>query len=366
MKKKVLTLIFASLVLGSAAADSNGEITILSYNVWHGIDGRGIFKMGEYETKADRRARYDLLVPGLREINPDIIGIQEANKVGPYSRRLARAIGHKAVWRVGNSGVRLFGLGIPVNFMEGLAVLARQDHKIEYLGGKRLSGKGIQSKLLSLHTDEVRYIMAARVYIDGKPIIVFNAHTHFSLILSDETTANLDSFIAQGLIDSARRAAILEELEKSHDWTENDIRGAAEFIKEITRKHDHPYVVLGDFNTTLESEALSEMVRELGLLDTYRLKNPDKDGFTWDPGRNPNTWFDGADHWASGKPKTDSALLTADFDMTNPRRIDFIFLSVHFSPEMILSADLLFNEPVNGRFISDHFGVKAVLKGIPD
>jgi hypothetical protein len=47
------------------------------------------------------------------------------------------------------------------------------------------------------------------------------------------------------------------------------------------------------------------------------------------------------------------------------RRIDFIFLSYQFEPDMIKSVDLLFTQPTDGLFASDHFGLKEVLKKLP-
>jgi endonuclease/exonuclease/phosphatase family metal-dependent hydrolase len=58
--------------------------------------------------------------------------------------------------------------------------------------------------------------------------------------------------------------------------------------------------------------------------------------------------------------------LEADFDLATPRRIDFIFLSNHFAPEDIKSSRLVFAEPIDGVFVSDHFGVEVVVEGIPE
>jgi len=47
------------------------------------------------------------------------------------------------------------------------------------------------------------------------------------------------------------------------------------------------------------------------------------------------------------------------------RRIDFIFLAYQFEPNMIKEADLLFTEPTDGLFASDHFGLRVVLDRLP-
>ncbi|RPI91906.1 MAG: hypothetical protein EHM32_09905, partial [Spirochaetales bacterium] len=336
------------------------------YNVWHGIDGKGTLKMGEYEPAAVREKRYTLLVAGLKEMNPDIVGIQEANRVRSYARKLARDIDREAVWKVGNSGIKLFGLGLPVNFSEGLAVLAKKEYKNELLSSKRLSGGGIQREYFSSHLSEVRYAIAARVYIENKPLIVFNVHTHFGLIPDETTRGKIDDMIARAEISYESKAALLKEIDEGHQWTESDILALLAFVKQTVKKHDHPYIIMGDFNTTLKSEALRKLIAELGLIDPWAIKNPGQKGYTWDPTVNPNTKHDGSPYMADGKtPKSGIDALEAEFDRTSPRRIDFIFLSKHFGTESVKSARLIFNEPVDGAFVSDHIGVEVVLHGMP-
>jgi len=365
--KRILSCLAALVAAVLIAAPTTpGDIKIVDYNVWHGINGKGTLKMGEYETPEARAERYAGLVAGLKGMDPDVIGIQEANRVRPYSKRLARDIGRDAVWKVGNSGIKIFGLGFPVNFSEGLAVFARKGSGLELLASKRLSGGGIQREWFSAHLQEVRYAIAARVRVADRPLVVFNVHTHFGLIPDETTRGKIDGMIARGELTLEHRASLLKEIDEEHRWTENDILALLAFIKETVKKYDHPYIIMGDFNTTLKSEALRKLIAELGLVDPWAIKNPGKPGYTWDPTVNPNTKHDGSPLQADGKtPKSGIDLLEAEFDRTVPRRIDFIFLSGHFRPELVKSARLIFNEPVNGRFVSDHIGVEVVLYGMP-
>ena len=151
-----------------------------------------------------------------------------------------------------------------------------------------------------------------------------------------------------------------------HNRTEQDILKLLEFVKRIIHKYDYPYVIMGDFNTTLQSGALSRMVGELKLLDPFRIKNPQANGYTWDPHQNTNTAFDGSKFWADGKTLRDPLQrLTAEFDAGTPRRIDFIFLSPHFNTDMIQQSNLVFTEPSDDLYVSDHFGVQVVVKELP-
>lgn len=341
-------------------------INLVTINVWFGMDGRGVYKIGDYENQARKNARFTALISSLKEINPDVVAIQEANQLPGYARKIARTLDYDAVWKVQNSGVKIMGFGIPVNFTAGNVILAKKDHFLKYLSSHRLSGRGIQFNCFSVHFKEMRNAMAAMVEIDGHPILFFNTQTHFSLILQEKWERTVDSMFDRRQITAHEKKAIKKHMRASHNRTEQDIFKMLEFIKQITQKYDYPYVVMGDFNTTLKSEAMASMVSELGLLDPFRIKNPDVNGYTWDPQRNTNTAFDSSYFWADGKtPRNPLKRLTAEFDANTPRRIDFIFLSKHFSADMIQQANLIFDAPVDNLFISDHFGIQVVLKELP-
>ena len=123
---------------------------------------------------------------------------------------------------------------------------------------------------------------------------------------------------------------------------------------------------MGDFNATVESSEMAELITELDLLDTYAVKHPDQSGFTWDPGKNSNTGYDASPFWANGiTPRDPLNKLEAQFDRDMARRIDFVFLSYQFNPNMIKDVGLVLNRSTNGLFTSDHFGLQVVLKQLP-
>jgi endonuclease/exonuclease/phosphatase family metal-dependent hydrolase len=123
---------------------------------------------------------------------------------------------------------------------------------------------------------------------------------------------------------------------------------------------------MGDFNTTADTREIIDLVGELNLLDAYGVRNPQKKGYTWDPGKNTNTRYDASLFWVGGvTPKDPFNRLKAEFDGNMARRIDFIFLSYQFEPDMIKKARLIFTEPTDGLFASDHFGIQVVLNRLP-
>ncbi len=341
-------------------------IKLVNINVWFGMDGQGWWKIGDYETPQRKDARLQGLVSGLKALDPDVIAIQEANKLPAYAAKIARTLDYDAVWKVQNSGIKVLGIGIPLNFTAGNVILAKKNHHLKYITSRRLSGKGYVGNYFSFHFKEMRNAMVARVKIAGRPILIFNTQTHFSLIWEQKWEKTVDDLLACGTITLRQHKKMKRNLLDSHNRTEQDIAGMLDFIKQVVKKYDYPYLVAGDFNTTLQSEALKQMVSELKLSDPYQIHNPDTNGYTWDPRRNTNTAFDGSKFMADGKTLRDPLhRLSAQFDAGTPRRIDFIFLSQHFNTDMIQRANLVFTEPVDDLYVSDHFGVEVVLKELP-
>ena len=345
----------------------NQTVTLADINVWFGMDARGWVRFGEYESSARRRSRYKILAAGLKNLQPDVIAIQEANRLPGYATRLANEIGYDVVWKTTNSGIKLLGRGIPTNFSAGNAILAPKHNRLKLLGAERLSGRGLQFKYFSFHFTELRDALAARVMIGQQPVIIFNTQTHFSIASNPKWKRQLDQFIESYQLAPAQQDKLLADIQKGRERRRNEILRLVAFVKKITGLNDYPYVIMGDFNTTADSPAMSHLIEELKLQDAYRIKNPLKSGYTWDPVRNTNTRFDASPFWADGiTPKDPLNRLAADFDGRMPRRIDFIFLSYQFDPNMIQEADLLFAEPTDGLFASDHFGLRVALSRLPE
>ena len=103
--------------------------------------------MGEYEHHPDRR--YELLVSEIRNLDPDILAIQEANPLPYYVERLAADLNYQAIYRVALGGIRFGSFGIPTNMREGQAILVKKPWTITKLGRKRLSGGGIATNWFS-------------------------------------------------------------------------------------------------------------------------------------------------------------------------------------------------------------------------
>jgi len=341
-------------------------INLVNMNVWFGMDARGYLRFGECESRARRRARFNILTEGLKNLRPDVIGIQEANILPGYAKKLSDAIGYDAVWKTTNSGIKFLGWGIPANFAAGNVILAPQGCGLQFLGSERISGRGLQLKNFSFHITELRDVIAAMATIRDQPIIIFNTQTHFSVIWNQRWEIPLNNLIDSYQLAPRKRDKLLKKIQKSQTRRRKEIFRLIAFVKKITGIYDYPFVIMGDFNTTADSSEILHLINELNLRDAYRIKNPGKPGYTWDPGRNTNTGYDASLLWADGATCKDPLnRLEAQFDAKMARRIDFIFLSYQFEPNMVKEADLIFTAPTDGLFASDHFGIQVALNRLP-
>ena len=217
------------------------NITLANINVWFGMDARGRVKFGEYESSAVRRSRFNILVADLKNLQPDVIAIQEANKLPGYARGLADKLGYDVVWKTTNSGIKLLGRGIPANFAAGNAILAPKHNKIKFLAAERLSGKGLQYKNFSFHFTELRDAIAARITIDHQPVIIFNTQTHFSVVSNPKWKKQLDQFIESYQLAPGQQKKLLADIQKGWNRRKGEILRLVAFVKKIIRQNLMPY-----------------------------------------------------------------------------------------------------------------------------
>jgi len=153
--------------------------------------------------------------------------------------------------------------------------------------------------------DYGRYFLWAEFEAAGEKLLFFN--THFSWKLED----------------GASRKRQAGELVK--------------FIRDTAK--ETPAVLAGDLNAPPDSEEIQRLIREGNFTDVFQLLNPHEKGFTWD---NRNPYAAGANH-----------------DLPD-RRIDQILVRGQgkcLGQPYVCS--LVFTEPQDGVWASDHFGVLA-------
>jgi endonuclease/exonuclease/phosphatase family metal-dependent hydrolase len=356
MRRVLVFLLFGMLWASSIQA---GELIIITINVWSGLDYKGTFKVGEYESKAIREKRYAILVRQLRDLNPDIIALQEANKLPRYASRLARDLGMEWIYSVGLGGMRMGCLGIPVNLKEGDAILAKPEWLLKRVGAVRLSGKGIISDVISFHFSESNQAIVGRIVTDQGPVYIINVHAHAGLDEDVYWSETMDSLITSGEYSASNCQEAIQTIDKDVQWRQAEIK---KLLNWISRKlpTDAPVVLMGDFNASPDQLEI-KWIRDKGFLDTYAEMNDSSSArFTWDPELNLNIQR----YYTLSSPDTRLRLIERlrEENQKRPKRIDYIFFRPGNMPVEIVESRIVLDKPVNGRHVSDHFGVMTRIR----
>jgi endonuclease/exonuclease/phosphatase family metal-dependent hydrolase len=186
-------------------------------------------------------ARLDLVTEALRELDPDVIALQEASwsrSRGEIASRLAGRLGLNHTYAP--SSMRVFdtswfnrAASLLMDFSEGPAILSRfpivrsETHKLPRCG-RRL---------------DPRVLLHVELLTPGGTLPVFSTHTSGHACHAEAV------------------AALVRE-----------------------RRGDLPGVLMGDLNAVESSAAITGLVTEAGLVDAFRAANPDAPGFTvWQP-----------------------------------------------------------------------------------
>lgn len=316
---------------------------LMTINVWSGLTYRGLLKMKYYETRARREARYQALLASIREQQPDVIGLNEANPCPHYLKRLARDLGYDYCYHMGVSGVRLGRCGFPVNFREGDAILARKSLKLRYRGRKHLGGEGVVRNLFSWHTYDLTQLVLATVSVEGQDVYIGQTHWHNSPMLSEETMTRLEG-LRSGYDDEQYRKT-LSCLERDERWKMLEAERTVKYLKRKVPSKA-PLVLMGDFNAELDWPEMQKLSDD-GFVAAEA-------GYSWNKTSNVNL-----QEYCKPEGKFDSLYdHLLKLDEQEDRLIDHILVKNCSINESAVCCDVL----VNGVHASDHYGVVAQLE----
>jgi endonuclease/exonuclease/phosphatase family metal-dependent hydrolase len=350
--RKILLAVLLVLVSLPAAAD---EITAVTINVWSGIDYMGTLKMGEYESRVVREQRYQLLLAELKEIDPDVVALNEANPLPCYARRLAHDLDMDFVYSVGMGGLRIGPVGIPTNFREGDAILARKGLELSRLGKERLSGKGIITNFVTLHASESNQVIGATIVVNGKTVYLFNTHVHASPSLNPAFFEQLDGLFAEGKLTEEGLARAKESIVSGQEWRADEIMKLLSFVSEKVPS-DAPAVLMGDFNAGADTPEMRPIFQQ-GFVDSFGVSHPDMVGYTWNPAVNLNGVY-----YTQPRGKQTPEAIAGELDDLVAKRIDFIFVGGSIGAGDVLESRVVFDRAIDGRHPSDHFGLMSVIR----
>jgi endonuclease/exonuclease/phosphatase family metal-dependent hydrolase len=332
------------------------HLRVLTINVWSGLDYTGNIHCGDYENDTRRELRFQILLTQIRRLDPDIIFLQEANPVDTYTTRLADSLSFQEIHLVCNAGIKFGPIGLPTNLKEGIAILARRSLALEVFDVWKLSGSpGIYGDAITIHFDQSIFALVGKITVDGSPIMIVTPHL-IAAIPRDSTLMEEFRIHAENTgISQQEYSDAVQLWEKNLRRREEEIEQLIDHLRQIPGNTG--VVMAGDLNSEPSSPEITRLMRAVGYIDASPASSSSR-GDTWDPVNNENVGFSTRLTDADGDTLDGYGRLSVVYDR-RPRRIDYIFLSPHFSPRDITGAGICLDSSVNGLHASDHYGVFA-------
>ena len=328
-------------------------LKILNLNVWSGLNYRGYLKMDTYESALEHAQRYQALLKQIRNLQPDIIGLHEANKLPGYAHKISRTLGYDAFYHVGLGGIRLGPIGLPYNLREGDLILTKKNLEAKWVGRRKLTG-GYAGNFLTFHFSDVTQVIAVRVCYQQRPIYIFVTHWHASPPITPEFLDEIRNLKNQSHSSEKEYQAVLSFIKKADNRRIVESNKTLDFINKTVGPH--PFILMGDFNAVFQSSEIQHLISN-GLVDTYDLTNPRRPGHTWDPDTNLNhkKYYRRPERYQSLYQQTMKL-----YD-TTPARIDYILLDARAKIK-VNSCRLVMNEVIKNVHASDHYGLLAEIE----
>lgn len=321
------------------------ELKALVINVWSGLAYKGIGRMRSHETSDMREQRFQALVSELTRLQPDLIGLNEANPLPHYVTRLSNELGYDNLWHMGVSGLRLGPWGVPVNLREGDAILARHGLGLSSVSQRKLMGTGFVHKHASLHISDLTQAVLGRVRVEGRDVFVAVTHWHLTPRFQDAEHLLEELRRTYGYSERACRKARCRYARDQEQKRQEAMRLVAWLRRHVPRQA--PLLVMGDFNARPDWPEMA-LVRASGLRDVL----PAEDHYTWDPLANDNL--------LRYQPLPAEQRFVCPYHHLRmlfekePRRIDYILVNDHID---VMHAEICMHTRHQGVHASDHFGV---------
>ena len=335
------------------------RLRIVNLNTWIGVLVKSVLKVTSIEPPGHKRQRFDALVAELRERAPDVVTLQECTPLPGFAQSLADALGYDLYWRVGNSGLRLFQVGLPwgIGRGEGLATLARKDLRLRHVANRRLSGKGLVKNWVAVQTGPVRVATACRVSVGERPVVVVNTHVRYGFPNPDAFWEGWRTLRERGVVAQDEPPSwLLKLLHDNRTQRDLELERLATWALELQRAEGAPLVLGVDFNLDPDAPQVARFLDETGYTNVLPRFAPG--ALTWDPATNYNVGLGTSYTWADGSPKSMILQLMAYLDRI-PQTPDHVVCSPGLTP---VAGGVAFAEPRGGILASDHYGVWADLE----
>lgn len=345
---------------------------LLTYNLWHGLDGRGVTFFGELEPRGRRLARAQVQVQWVRQWNPDIAFFQEVNPLLPAAHYFGEQLERDHIEQLDLSGIKLFGLGPPFNLQSGLAILARRGWALRNREGLQLSGEGPRSRgFCSWQLQESRYALLGELqHPQWGRVLVVSLHLHHGLEFDPAWAKLLNRAVHEGELAESDRRELQRQLMQGDIRREKEMTRLLDRLNEWSPDFDLT-LVAGDFNSSPNTPVMG-LLRGAGFVDAWVSANAKIPGMTWSREENAenhalNDGFQGLFQWPKAvgpKALTERLLELIRQAERRPRRIDYLFYRTR-QPVKAQAEILRGQDPETQMYGSDHFGVGVTLEKSP-
>lgn len=338
----------------------------LTFNLWHGLSPSSLVAFEALEPAERRRLREELQVQVLREINADFSFFQEVNPVAHRAPALSQALDASAAFQPDLVGLKLFGLGLPLNLNSGLLILAQKRWGLKWIEAVSLSRPG-PSRVRSWGSwqlKEERFALFAETMIPrwGRVLLV-DTHLHHGLELTADFLQEIERLGEELQLSASIISELKTRLARGNQRRAQELATLLRALERHQKRYE-AVILAGDFNASPVSD-LSQMLRDMGFRDAWSEVHGEDPGFTFDHNRNP------ANHLLQSRfPLTlvvedlsfsasikDSLLRLARTQENRPRRIDYLWFRAPDLGLKVKRAELVGFPNKEGLAPSDHFGV---------
>lgn len=335
-------------------------------NLWHGLSPASPVAFEALEPLERRRLREQLQVDLLRELKPDVCFLQEVNPGPARAAALAAELELSSALQPDLVGLKLFGLGLPINLNSGLVILSQSSFGLKKIKGVSLSRPGtnwVQS-WGSWQLKEERFALFCEAMLPkwGRVLLV-NTHLHHGLESTPDFVARLNHLAKELELDENVVAEIHQRLEMGSARRAQELEVLISAIHDVQKRYE-VVVIGGDFNASPESD-FGRALKDIGFRDTWGECHPEGGGLSYDGTLNvanhklqerfPLT-FVVEDLSFSAKTK-EALMAVARLQEARPRRIDYVWLRSRSLKLNVSSAQIVGLPNHEGLAPSDHFGV---------
>lgn len=337
---------------------ANSSVRFATLNLWHALAAKSKLRFEYLEPDTRREIRHRRQIEVLRSLKADALFLQEVNPVWERSLELAEELELVAVEQTDLAGVKVLGLGFPLNLNSGLLTLVKESWSPRWVESLQLSGhKGARARTFySFQLDECRYALLVEVLHPqlGRMLLV-NVHLHHGLEWKESYRPAIEDWIENYEISDSVAEELFKRLSSANHRRNEEVDRLLEKLKSLRSRYNH-IVLAGDLNFSPESQTFSKL-RDFGFAESDREFN------TWDPQKNQANHHFQARFPVSVFIEDLTFSPTAQAELTRlirgweneVRQLDYILIT---PSNAFLGECRLFGEPEGDTLaLSDHFGL---------